>query len=89
MPAYNRPHLLVHLLLGFTTNRGIALQSAILPLDQAGLPIAGQRETRGNRVIVVFALQDAEQLQFAQIPAILSQISPKQGTQASQRLHYK
>jgi hypothetical protein len=41
-----------------------------------------------GRVIVVFALQDAEQLPRAQILAILSQISPNQGTQASQGLHY-
>jgi hypothetical protein len=39
-------------------------------------------------VIVVFALQDAEHLPCAQILANLSQIGLKQGTQASQRLHY-
>jgi hypothetical protein len=41
-----------------------------------------------GRVIVVSVLQDAEQLPCTQILANLSQISPKQGTQASQRLHY-
>lgn len=59
LPVCNRPRLPAHLLLGFTTDRGMAPKCAILPPDEAdfvagryfqpvGLSISGRGENRGN-----------------------------------------